>query len=261
MHALPHSAVIKCKYMETQGLILTHALPHSAYIPAVTTPRPEPDQVWATLKGIVLNSVSSEHSRRAYGRALDDFFAWWGFSSPFSKGLVGAWKVEHEKSLAPASVNQRLSAIRKLAMEAADNGLLAPETAAAVGRVKGAKRHGVRSGNWLTREQTQRVLISPDEESIRGKRDRALLALLFGCGLRRAEACSLSMEHVQQREGRWCIVDLIGKHQRVRTVPMPAWVKAAIDRWTAAAGITEGRIIRAIDKGENIWGDGITPKV
>lgn len=39
-------------------------------------------------------------------------------------------------------------------------------------------------------------------------------------------------------DGRWVIVDLEGKENRVRTVPMPNWAKAAIDRWTAAAGIS-----------------------
>jgi integrase len=158
-------------------------------------------------------------------------------------------------------VNQRLSAIRKLAAEAADNGLIDAAAAAAVARVKGAARHGVRAGNWLNRDQAQRVLSSPDAETLAGARDRALLAVLFGCGLRRAEACALTVEHIQQREGRWCIVDLVGAHGRIRTVPMPGWVKAAIDRWLSAAGITSGRLLRAVNKGGAIWGDGITPKV
>jgi integrase len=57
------------------------------------------------------------------------------------------------------------------------------------------------------------------------------------------------MNHIQQRDGRWCIVDLVGKHGRVRTVPMPTWVKVAIDAWTSAAGITEGHVFRAVNRG------------
>lgn len=216
----------------------------------------------AYLKSLVLNSVSSVHSRAAYGRALDDFFAWWGFGRPFSKALVQEWKARLEADgFASATINQRLSAIRKLATEAADNGMIDSAAAAAIGRVRGAARHGVRAGNWLTRQQTQGVLNSPDAETLVGKRDRALLAILFGCGLRRAEAAALTMAHVQQREGRWCIVDLVGKHGRVRTIPMPSWVKSAIDRWTAAAGITSGCIIRAVNKGGATWGAGVTAKV
>jgi integrase len=54
------------------------------------------------------------------------------------------------------------------------------------------------------------------------------------------------------------IVDLSGKGQRVRTVPMPSWAKNSIDEWTAAAGIASGRLLRAVNKGDHITGDGMT---
>ncbi len=57
--------------------------------------------------------------------------------------------------LSPSTINQRLSAIRKLAMEAADNGFMPPNTATAISRVKGAKQTGTRTGQWLTREQAE----------------------------------------------------------------------------------------------------------
>ena len=53
------------------------------------------------------------------------------------------------------SINVRLSVIRKLAAEAADNSLLAPEIAAGILRVKGAKSKGVRVGNWLSHRHTR----------------------------------------------------------------------------------------------------------
>jgi hypothetical protein len=46
---------------------------------------------------------------------------------------------------------------------------------------------------------------------------------------------NLNFEDVQQRDGRWVIVDLRGKHGRIRTVPVPAWVKQAIDIWSEAS--------------------------
>ena len=67
-----------------------------------------------------------------------------------------------------------------------------------------------------------------------------MLATLLRCGLRRSELAALAMKHVQQRDNRWCIVDLVGKHGRVRTIPMPAWTKNGIDAWTAGASVTEG---------------------
>ena len=54
---------------------------------------------------------------------------------------------------------------------------------------------------------------------------------------------------------------MIGKGGHIRTVPIPVWVKAAIDAWTEASGITEGRVFRAINKAGKIWGDGMTAKV
>jgi site-specific recombinase XerD len=137
-----------------------------------------------------------------------------------------------------------MSAIRKLAGEAADNGLLAPELATGISRVKSVKSTGIRVGNWLSQRQSQALLSAPDISTVRGLRDRAILAVLLGCGLRRSEVAALTFAHVQQRDGRWCIVDLVGKHGRVRTAPMPAWVKIAIDAWTSAAGVTVGHVFR-----------------
>jgi integrase len=85
--------------------------------------------------------------------------------------------------------------------------------------------------------------------------------VLIGCGLRRGELLALKLASIQQREEQWVIADLVGKGGHVRTVPMPTWVKAAVDAWTAAAGVTEGTVFRAINKVGRVWGDGMTAKV
>jgi integrase len=144
------------------------------------------------------------------------------------------------------------------ATEAADNGLVTPEVAAAIARVKGTKRHGVRAGNWLTLEQTERLLELPSRTTNKGRRDRALLALLVGCGLRRQELAGLRVEDIQQRDGRWCVVDLAGKGNRIRTVPMPSWAKAAVDDWLAAAGYSAGLLLGSVNKGDRITGQGMS---
>jgi site-specific recombinase XerD len=99
-----------------------------------------------------------------------------------------------------------MSAIRKLAVEATENGLLAPELAAGIQRVKSAKSIGVRAGNWLSLKQAQALLNTPDITTLQGLRDRAIIAVLLGCAVRRSEVAALTMAHVQQRDGRWCIV-------------------------------------------------------
>lgn len=204
------------------------------------------------LTGLVTDSVTSPHTKRSYARSLAEFFDWverHGQGAAFSKALVMAYKSWlEENGLAPATINVRLAAIRKLADEASDNGLLAGSVAAAVGRVKGARRLGVRAGNWLDLRDTERLLGLPSPYTLKGKRDRAVLALLIGCGLRRSEVAGLELKAIGQREGRWAVVDLIGKHGRIRTVPMPSWAKAALDVWTAAAGISAGPAIRPVTK-------------
>jgi integrase len=71
-------------------------------------------------------------------------------------------------------------------------------------------------------------------------------------GLRRAEVAGLAVEHLQQREEHWVIADLTGKGGQVRTVPIPTWVKLAVDNWLTAAGISTGRVFRAINKARHV---------
>jgi integrase len=112
----------------------------------------------------------------------------------------------------------------------------------------------------VDRGTTKTLLGGLSEDHLRGKRDRAILALLIGCGLRRAELVGLGTQDFQVREERWVIADLIGKGKHIRTVPVPLWAKRAVDEWIAAAGINEGTIFRRVNRLGKIWGDRITPK-
>jgi site-specific recombinase XerD len=132
--------------------------------------------------------------------------------------------------------------------------------AAGIRRVKGVKKLGIRLGNWLTTEQGHALCQAPDRQRLRGKRDRALLALLLACGLRRHEAVALTLDHLQQREDHWAIVDLVGKGGHVRTVPVPDWVRTELDDWLAAVAIDRGKLFRRVNKVGRTWGDGMTVK-
>lgn len=164
-----------------------------------------------------------------------------------------------QRAYAPSTINLRLAAVRRIAYEAADAGLLSPELAASIRRVKGVRRIGVRLGNWLTPEQGRRLLESAKPSTLRELRDHAMIAMLIGCGLRRAELLALRLDSIQQREEHWVVADLVGKAGHVRTVPIPTWVKGAVDGWTQAANISGGRVFRAINKTGR--GDGMSPKV
>src|SRR3989475_4092945 len=214
-------------------------------------------------KNAVLHSLGAASLQESYGHAIDEFIGWY-CSEPrlaFNRTVVLRYRFFLEQNnLAPSTINVRLAAVRRLAYEAADTGLLSPELAAGIRRVKGAKRLGVRIGNWLTIEQARGLLQEQPSEGLRGKRDRAILAILIGCGLRRAELVALRAQDFQIREDHWVIADLIGKGKHIRTVPVPVWVKRTVDNWTSAAEISTGTIFRRVNRMGRLWGAGITPK-
>jgi site-specific recombinase XerD len=215
-------------------------------------------------KTAVLNTLGSPDSQRSYRFAIDDFIAWY-CSEPrlaFNKTVVLSYRLQLEaRHLSASTINVRLAAVRRLAYEAADSGLLSPELAASIRRVKGPKKLGVRIGNWLTAQQGKALLSILAGTSVRGKRDFTMLASLLGCGLRRSELVHLTIEDLQQCEEHWVLVELVGKGGHARTVPVPSWFKEAIDTWSVTANIRNGRLFRCVNKTGSIWGRGITEKV
>ena len=221
-----------------------------------------PDLEHAKLAVIV--SLRSFESQRSYRHSIDEFVAWY-CSAPrlsLNKTVVLRYRLHLEdRHLAAGTINVRLAAVRRLAYEAADSGLLSPDHAAGIRRVKGVKKLGCRLGNWLTAEQARVPWQLPDPDTLKGKRDRAILAVLLGCGLRRRELTELTTEHFQRREDHWTIVDLIGKGGHVRTVPVPTWVKQTVDDWLVAARVADGRLFRRVCRTGTIWGEEMTEKV
>jgi integrase len=215
-------------------------------------------------KSAVLNSLTSPSSQRSYDHAIREFIDW-DCSEPrlaFNRTVVTRYRISLEqRQYAPSTINLRLAAVRRLAYEASDCGLLSPDVAAGIRRVKGARRLGVRIGNWLTVEEGRRLIGAFGTLTPKELRNRAMISVLIGCGLRRAEAASLKLEDIQLREGHWVIADLNGKGGHIRTVPMPDWVKRSVDEWAALATITSGPLFRAINKAGRVWGNGFTPKV
>ena len=116
-------------------------------------------------KTAVLNSLTSASGQRTYDHAIREFVAWY-CSEPrlaFNRTVVLRYRIHLEqRGYAPATINLRLAAVRRIAYEAADAGLLSPELAAGIRRVKGVRRIGVRLGNWLTPEQGRRLLEAHD---------------------------------------------------------------------------------------------------
>src|ERR1700689_251425 len=202
-------------------------------------------------KTAVLNALASRHSRRSYEYAIDRFIAWY-CSEPrleFNRSVVVRYRSFLERlSLSAATINLHLSAIRRLADESAESGWLSPELGIGIRRVKGVKRLGRKMGNWLTRNEAQELVNAASNANLRGWRDGAIVGLLLGCGLRRSEVVGLDLDQLQSREGRWVILNLVGKEARLRTVPVPSWSKHLLDTWLSHSGVSEGRVFRRVSK-------------
>lgn len=210
------------------------------------------------IQRLVTDRVRSPHSKVMYAHALGQFLTWYQEQGcpGLSKATVQAHKTWLEapernqgKGYSPATINQRLAAIRALAEEATDNGLLDERHLAGIGRIKGEKADNQRLGNWLTEKQTLQLIQATDTATNKGLRDRAILITLTTTGLRRSELASLELGQLQQRAGDWVFVDIMGKGKKMRSVKVPSATYEAIDAWIKAANITEGRLFRSVNKG------------
>lgn len=182
---------------------------------------------------LALRAVPSENSKRAYKTALTSFIAWCSANKlPFSRQTVLNYRAKlSADGLAASSINQRLSAIRALAREAKWEDAIDARDSEGVQAVKGVEHAGKKTGNWLTEKEANLLLDAPDVKTLKGRRDRVILAILIGCGLRRSELVSVKRGQLQQRDGRWVFADLKGKGKKFRTVPVPAWCVAIINQY------------------------------
>jgi integrase len=217
-----------------------------------TKGQPDMSTGLAKIRALVLHGLESAESQRKYAKAMDRFLEWWMMKSPrppLSRALLLEYRDYRKKRISAASVNLELSALRRLATEAADAGLIPHEQAHQVSSVKGLKSRGVRMGNWMTLD-TLRQFLPPTATSVQEKRDRAILAVLAGCGLRRKEVAELRFDQIQIRDDRPVFLDITGKGNKRRTVAIPLWVYQTIQEWREAAGLEkadEGPLFRRMD--------------
>jgi site-specific recombinase XerD len=219
------------------------------------------------LKELSTKAVGSAHSRRAYELAIEEFIAW---SLEDGKIRLTAKTLQEYQGylmqrtnpsgqpLAPSTVNVKMAAVRALVHSAATAEWITEQDEEQIlKRLKSRPVQGRRQGHRMPLEDVKRCLQLPDRSKIQGKRDYAMLGLLFSCGLRRAELCSLEVKTIGKLGGGWALVDLLGKRRKVRSIPLEDPIKQGIDEWLAAAQITKGRIFRAIRKNGKPWGTGL----
>lgn len=203
------------------------------------------------LAGSLLEQVANPNTRAMYRKGLKDLLDWWREhgTRAFDESLVH----DHLRDLAhlgyaAATINQRLAAIRRLVGKATEGGLVDAGTAAKIVQIAGVSRPKSKIKSTLDAAQAEVLINAPSGSTSKGIRDRALLAVLVGCGLRRAEVVKLKVENVQSRAGRWFLAEVVGARGRSRTVSVPAWAKEALCAWIVRSKLKSGALFRSVDR-------------
>jgi len=210
------------------------------------------------LKDSVLARLTP-NTKRAYDRALTDYITWsQSNGQPMDYASINSYVDElHNAGVSASSLNQRLYAIKKFAKEAYHRNWIDSETYTRIKEIENVKVKGQKLGNWLSKGQVEDALNIPNTKTLKGRRDRAILAILFGAGLRRDELCNLKADQVQQRDGRWVLVDIQGKGNKTRSVPIASWVKAIIDSYLEMYTPVEYLFV-SVYKGDNVREEQLT---
>ncbi len=184
-------------------------------------------------------NIRNERTRRAYQQDVRDFTAFVGIERPqefrvVTRAHLIAWRKELERrELAPASIRRKLAALSSLF------DYLCEQNAVLLNPVDGVKRPKANNNEGLTpalgNAQARALLNAPPADTLKGKRDRAVLATLLYHGLRREELCKLRVRDVQQREGVLHL-RIEGKGDKIRFVPVAAKAARLIQEYLEAAG-------------------------
>ena len=205
---------------------------------------------YAPLIDVVVGSSRAYTTKTRHKRKLTLFFEWWAAAGRpvFCRDTVQQYMAE----IATQAAFQRLhslAAIKRLATEAFYRGLIDHHTLTGITNIEAPRVLGSRQGNRLSAEEITAAIRKPDASTLLGKRDRLALALLFYAGLRRYEAAAVTVAHLKYMEGRPVIANLVGKGERVRTVPIPGFVMDWAQEWIALTGI-DGVLLRSVNR----WG-------
>ncbi len=201
--------------------------------------------------------IGNAHTKEAYRRGLECFLSWWetATSGVFDEVLVRAHVRDlGDSGLSPSTINQRLSAIRRLAGLAVEAGLIDLQAAADIARISNFQRPVVPLQQTLRATESEALINAPSPLTTTGVRDRALIALLIGCGLRRGEIVQLQVKSILTQNRQWLLAGVVGPRGRVRSVAVPGWVKEALQVWMGRAQLSSGPLLRSVDR-EGIVGN------
>ena len=180
------------------------------------------------------------HTRTAYQRQLAAFRSYcdgcgWHAPTPalLRPTVLEAWLASMRLAgRSPATCKQGKAAVCWAARQAKRAGMISATDLADLVEVRVSGGGGVRQGRWLDAGDLQRLVRSQRGAGVRPVRDRAILALLAGCALRRAELCDLRISHLQEIDGApVAIVNLHGKGDKLRSVAIPEWARPHVATW------------------------------
>jgi integrase len=191
----------------------------------------------------------SLNTQRAYEGRLEAFMLWRSKqeNAPFVAQLKQyvAYLREDQK-LSPRSVQAHINTIKGMLRTAA---ALEPELASGLPQLDLVKPPPVRGeiqGRRLNPQQARELLDAPGQTTPKGLRDSAIIGLLLTLGLRRSEICNLTWGHFAEMEGHRVIVNLKGKHGRIRTMKMPVWLWRLVHRWGGESGMDMNELDRCV---------------
>jgi site-specific recombinase XerD len=201
------------------------------------------------------------NTRRSYTSALSDFREWFVLSQKTElTHQVATEYVQHlfSKGNQVTTVKNRMLALKKLVTSMAAHGSISGGTAYLIASMQISSEKRDRRFDSLSNDNAKILLDAPDTATLKGLRDRAIIAVLLGCGLRREECAKLTIEQFQQSDDKCFMVGVVGKGGSVRDVPVDEWVKCAIDTYTFVGFITTGVLFRSMRRGDKLQGECMT---
>lgn len=205
-------------------------------IPAVALPPTRnPMLVYLSRLGGETSATSMRSAIRCIAATLrvpegtpPELIPWHALRYPDVRGMIALWRSE---KLAPRTINQRLAALRGIISEAENLRMIATDDARLILKIKGERiDRSDLAGRALTDDEVRRLVGGCDLQRDAGLRDLALLALLFGGGLRRREASRVKLSDVDHAAG---VVRVLGKGAKTRMVPLSEDAWAMLRAWLA----------------------------
>ena len=185
-------------------------------------------------------NINNAQTRRSYENAMKDFMAFTGIARPeefrsITRAHIIAWRDElTNRELSGTTIRHRLAALSSLFEYLCDKNTVTHNP------VKGVKRPVVESYEGKTPalgdHQARQLLNAPDNSTIKGKRDRAILATLLYHALRRDELCRLKVKDFKQERRGVPHLKVSGKGGKTRYVPLHPAASGLIHEYMEAAG-------------------------